>query len=115
VPESASFDHLVGAGLQLWRFLELRHFVDSFSSGSTLGKQSLFETGVNTEFAGFNTDIVLRRNSTVFIFKTLLPLFLLILVVFGTLFFLDNLYTERTTIPPDRPSSLQPPARAEPQ
>jgi hypothetical protein len=87
------------SGLQLWRFVELRHFVDSFASRSTLGKQSLFETNVGTELGGFNTAIVLHRNSAIFIFKTLLPLFLLVLVVFGTLFFPDNLYRERTTIP----------------
>jgi branched-chain amino acid transport system substrate-binding protein len=87
------------AGLPLWHFLGLRRFVDSFASASTLGKQSLFETSVKTEFAGFNTAVLLRRYSDIFLFKTLLPLLLLILLVFATLFFPDNLYRERTTIP----------------
>jgi branched-chain amino acid transport system substrate-binding protein len=98
-PSTAVDDRSAYAGLQLWHFIQLQHFVDSFASGSTLGKQSLFAMNVKTEFAGFNTAIVLRRDSTIFIFKTLLPLFLLVLVVFGTLFFPDNLYRERTTIP----------------
>ena len=59
------------SGLQLWRFLQLRYFVDSFSSGSTLGRPSLFAAGAKTEFAGFNAAIVLRRDFGIFIVKTL--------------------------------------------
>ena len=61
------------SGLQLWRFLQLRYFVDSFSSGSTLGRPSLFAAGAKTEFAGFNAAIVLRRDFGIFIVKTLMP------------------------------------------
>jgi len=43
--------------------------------------------------------IVLRRSSAIFILKNLLPLFLLALVVFATLFFPETLYRERVTIP----------------
>ena len=75
------------SGLELWRFLRLRYFVNSLSSGSTLGKAALFDSGLKTEFAGFDTVIVLRRSSAIFILKNLLPLFLLALVVFATLFF----------------------------
>ena len=87
------------SGLALWRFLRLRYFVDSLSSGSTLGKAALFDSGLKMEFAGFDTMIVLRRSSAVFILKNLLPLFLLALVVFATLFFPETLFRERVTIP----------------
>jgi branched-chain amino acid transport system substrate-binding protein len=87
------------SGLELWRFVRLRYFVDSLSSGSTLGKAALFDSGLKTEFAGFDTVIVLRRSSAVFILKNLLPLFLLALVVFATLFFPETLFRERVTIP----------------
>jgi len=87
------------SGLELWRFLRLHYFVDSLSSGSTLGKAALFDSGLKTQFAGFDTVIVLRRSSAIFILKNLLPLFLLALVVFATLFFPETLYRERVTIP----------------
>jgi branched-chain amino acid transport system substrate-binding protein len=87
------------SALELWRFLRLRYFVNSLSSGSTLGKSALFDSGLKTEFAGFDTVIVLRRSSAIFILKNLLPLFLLALVVFAALFFPETLYRERVTIP----------------
>jgi hypothetical protein len=87
------------SGLELWRFLRLRYFVDSLSSGSTLGQVALFDSGLKTEYAGFDTVIVLRRSSTIFILKNLLPLFLLALVVFATLFFPETLFRERITLP----------------
>ena len=51
------------SGLELWRFLRLRYFVDSLSSGSTLGKVALFDSGLKTEFAGFDTVIVLQSTN----------------------------------------------------
>ena len=73
--------------------------MNSLSSGSTLGKPSLFEASAKTEYAGFNAAVVLRRNFGIFILKTLLPLFLLVLVVFATLFFPETLFRERITLP----------------
>ena len=87
------------SGLELWRFLRLRYYVDSLSSGSTLGQVALFDSGLKAEYAGFDTVIVLRRSSTIFILKNLLPLFLLALVVFATLFFPETLFRERITLP----------------
>ena len=87
------------SGLELWRFQRLRYFVDSLSSGSTLGRAALFDSGLKTEFAGFDTVIVLRRSSAIFILKNLLPLFLLAIVVFATLFFPETLFRERVTLP----------------
>ena len=87
------------SGLELWRFLGLNYFVESLSSGSTLGKASLFGAEARTEFAGFDAAIMLRRSSAVYMLKNLLPLFLLVLVVFATLFFPETMFRERVTIP----------------
>ena len=87
------------SGLQLWRFLGLNYFVESLSSGSTLGKASLFGAEARTEFAGFDAAIMLRRSSAIYMLKNLLPLCLLVLVVFATLFFPETLFRERVTIP----------------
>jgi ABC-type branched-subunit amino acid transport system substrate-binding protein len=87
------------SGLELWRFLGVHYFVDSLSSGSTLGKAALFDSGLKTEFAGFDAVIMLQRNWAIYILKNLLPLFLLALVVFATLFFPESLFRERVSIP----------------
>ncbi|WFU70100.1 ABC transporter substrate-binding protein [Bradyrhizobium sp. CB2312] len=87
------------SGLQLWRFLGLNYFVESLSSGSTLGKASLFGAEAMTEFAGFDATIMLRRSSSIYMLKNLLPMFLLVLVVFATLFFPETMFRERVTIP----------------
>jgi len=85
--------------LQLWRVDSVRRFVDSFSISSTLGKPGLFSTANRTEYGGFDTEIVLRRDVAAFMVKTLIAPFLLVLVVFTTLFFPPSLIKERTTIP----------------
>jgi ABC-type branched-subunit amino acid transport system substrate-binding protein len=87
------------AGLQLWRLARLGYFVDAFATGSTLGQQSLSDSNVRTEFAAFNAVVVLRRDFAIFIVKTLVPLVLLVLVVFATLFFPETLFRERINIP----------------
>ena len=87
------------SSLQQWRLAELRYFVDSLSSSSTLGKPSLFGSSVRTEFAGFNLAVLLQRNSAVYLVKTMIPLMLLVLVVFATLFLPANLFRERINIP----------------
>jgi ABC-type branched-subunit amino acid transport system substrate-binding protein len=92
------------SGLELWRFVRVRYFVDSLSSGSTLGKAALFDSGLKTEFAAFDTVIVLHRNGTIYILKNMLPLFLLALVVFATLFFPESLFRPRRRTPENRKS-----------
>ena len=87
------------SGLQLWRFLGLNYFVESLSSGSTLGKASLFGAEAMTEFAGFDAAITVRRNSEIYMLKNLMPMLLLVLVVFATLFFPETMFRERVTIP----------------
>ena len=97
--EASTVEDHAYSGLHLWRFLQLNYYVNALSSGSTLGKPSLFEARARTEHAGFNAAVVLRRNFGIFILKTLLPLFLLVLVVFATLFFPETLFRERITLP----------------
>jgi hypothetical protein len=51
-----------------------------------------------TQFSGFNVVIGIKRKTLIFLFKTLLPLLLLVLVVYVTLFFPASLTKERLTI-----------------
>jgi hypothetical protein len=85
--------------LQLWRVLGVNRFVDYFANRSTLGKPIFFDSDIRTEFAALDTAVVLRRDVLVFMIKTMMPLFLLVAVVFTTLFFPHSLSKERTTIP----------------
>ena len=85
--------------LQLWHVADIRYFVDAFSISSTQGKTAFFDTDDRNEYGGFDTAIVVQRDVVAFMVKTLVPLFLLALVVFATLFFPPSLTKERTTIP----------------
>jgi ABC-type branched-subunit amino acid transport system substrate-binding protein len=85
--------------LQLWQVLGVTRFVGYFAYRSTLGKAIFFDSETRTEYAEFDTAVQLRRNVLVFMGKTLMPLFLLVAVVFATLFFPHSLSKERTTIP----------------
>jgi branched-chain amino acid transport system substrate-binding protein len=85
--------------LQLWHVAGIRYFVDAFSISSTQGKTAFFDTDDRNEYGGFDTAIVVQRDVVAFMIKTLVPLFLLVLVVFATLFFPVSLTKERTTIP----------------
>jgi ABC-type branched-subunit amino acid transport system substrate-binding protein len=85
--------------LQLWRFQDLRYFVSSFATASTLGKPANFGSTARTEYAGFTASIDLVRNYSVFIAKTLTPIFLLVLIVFSTLYFPNSLVKEQVTLP----------------
>jgi ABC-type branched-subunit amino acid transport system substrate-binding protein len=85
--------------LQLWHVADIRYFVDAFSISSTQGNTAFFDTDDRNEYGGFDTAIVVQRDVVAFMVKTLVPLFLLVLVVFATLFFPPSLAKERTTIP----------------
>ena len=85
--------------LQLWQVTDIRYFVDAFSISSTQGKTAFFDTDDRNEYGGFDAAIVVQRDVVAFMVKTLVPLFLLVLVVFATLFFPTSLTKERTTIP----------------
>jgi hypothetical protein len=85
--------------LQLWHVTDLRYFVHAFSIGSTLGRPSLFDNDARNEFGGFDLAVVVRRDVSAFMAKSLVPLFLLMLVVFATLFFPPSMTSARTGIP----------------
>jgi ABC-type branched-subunit amino acid transport system substrate-binding protein len=85
--------------LQLWHAKAIRYFVDAFSVSSTQGNPAFFDTDNRNEYGGFDTAVVVQRDAVAYMVKTLVPLFLLVLVVFATLFFPQSLTKERTTIP----------------
>jgi hypothetical protein len=64
-------------------------YPDPFSIGYILRKN---------KFSGYNVVINIKRKTLVFLFKTLLPLLLLVLVVYVTLYFPVSLTKERLTI-----------------
>jgi ABC-type branched-subunit amino acid transport system substrate-binding protein len=85
--------------LQLWQVVTVAPFVTSFSIQSALGQPALFGTANRTEYGGFALAVLVKRNVLAFMVKALLPLFLLMLVVFTTLFFPPSMAKERLTIP----------------
>ncbi|MFZ0838380.1 MAG: ABC transporter substrate-binding protein [Xanthobacteraceae bacterium] len=85
--------------IDLWHVAGVRPFVGYISTASTLGKLPLISSNNRIEFAAFDTEIQLRRDAVAFITKSLIPLFLLVLIVFATLFFPYSLVKERCTIP----------------
>jgi branched-chain amino acid transport system substrate-binding protein len=85
--------------LQLWRVRSVAPFAASSSIQSTLGEPALFGTTNRTEYGGFALAVIVQRNVIAFMVKGLLPLFLLMLVVFATLFFPPSLAKERLTVP----------------
>ncbi len=85
--------------LQLWHVTDLLYFVDAFSISSTQGKTAFFDTDNRNEYGGFDTAVVVRRDAVTFMVKTLVPLFLLVLVIFATMFFPQTLAKERAVVP----------------
>jgi branched-chain amino acid transport system substrate-binding protein len=84
--------------LSNWDFVQIRHEVDTLNSFSTRGQPGAFHAEYETQFSGFNTVIGIRRKTVVYLFKNLLPLLLLVLVVYVTLYFPGSLLKERLTI-----------------
>jgi len=84
--------------LENWHFTQIRYLPDTLRSSSTRGHPGAFHGVYDTHFSGFNVVIGARRFAFVFLVKTLLPLVLLVLVVYVTLFFPVTLITERLTI-----------------
>lgn len=84
--------------LQLWRFEDIQYAEETFKSTSTRGNPRLFNSNTRVDYSGLSATITLQRRSTVFLLKTLLPLALLVLVLYGTLFFSENMAKERLTV-----------------
>jgi len=81
-----------------WDFTQVLYGSDALSSHSTRGQPGAFHTNNETQFSGFNVVVGIKRKTTIFLIKTLLPLLLLVLVVYVTLFFPPSLTKERLTI-----------------
>jgi branched-chain amino acid transport system substrate-binding protein len=84
--------------LSNWDFTHVLHESDTLTSHSTRGQPGAFHSNYETQFSGFNVVIGVKRKTLVFLFKTLLPLLLLVLVVYVTLYFPVSLTKERLTI-----------------
>jgi hypothetical protein len=84
--------------LSNWEFSNIRHKSDALDSNSTRGQPGAFHSNYETEFSGFDTVIRVRLKALVYLFKNLLPLLLLVLVVYVTLYFPMSLLKERLTI-----------------
>jgi branched-chain amino acid transport system substrate-binding protein len=86
------------SSLAQWRFQGMRYFQDTLTSNSTRGDPDAFTDNSETEFSGFNAVVLIQRRTTIFLIKIMLPLALLVLVLFVTLFFPVSLTKERLTI-----------------
>ncbi len=86
------------AGLDSWTLRGIRHFQDTLISTSTRGDPAAFESNRETEFSAVNAVARLQRRTLVFLLKSLLPLFLLMLVLYVTLYFPVSLRSERLMI-----------------
>ncbi len=84
--------------LQLWNFKKLQYAQETFSSTSTRGNPRLFDANLRVDYPGLSATITLQRRFAVFLVKALLPLGLLVLVLFSTLFFSENMAKERLTV-----------------
>lgn len=84
--------------LQLWRFEGIQHAQETFSSTSTRGNPRLFDSNIQIDYPGLSATVTVQRRFTIFLIKTLLPLALLVLVLYSTLYFSENLAKERLTV-----------------
>jgi branched-chain amino acid transport system substrate-binding protein len=83
------------AGLQLWQFKEMQYAQDAIRSTSTQGDPALFESKVQTDYPGFSLMMRFQRHTLIFLIKNLLPLGLLTLVAYSTLYFSYSLSVPR--------------------
>jgi ABC-type branched-subunit amino acid transport system substrate-binding protein len=71
---------------------------DAVESLSKRGDLSITGSYATTAYTGFHSTVILRRNALAFLVKNLLPLALIALILYATLFFSVTLTTERLTI-----------------
>jgi branched-chain amino acid transport system substrate-binding protein len=84
--------------LQLWNFENIQYAQANFPNTSTRGNPKLFGTNIQVDYPGLSANITLQRRFAVFLIKTLLPLALLVLVLYSTLYFSENLSKERLKV-----------------
>ena len=83
------------AGLQLWKFKDIQYAQDSIRSTSTQGDPTRFASEVQTDYPGFSIIMGFQRHTLIFLIKNLLPLGLLTLVAYSTLYFSYSLSVPR--------------------
>ena len=83
------------SGLQLWKFKDIQYAQDSIRSTSTQGDPTLFASNVQTDYPGFSAVMQFQRHTFIFLIKNLLPLGLLTLVSYSTLYFSYSLSVPR--------------------
>jgi branched-chain amino acid transport system substrate-binding protein len=98
LPREPSSNVKAYSSLAQWRFQGLRYFQDTLTSNSTRGDPDAFTDNSETEFSGFNAVALLQRRTAIFLIKVMVPLGLLVLVLFVTLFFPVSLTKERLTV-----------------
>ncbi len=86
-------------GLQLWTFKDMAYFPDSSRNTSTLGDPDLFQTNLVQDYPGFSVRMTMQRKTLVFLSKNLLPLLLLTLISYCTLYFPHSMFVPRIMAP----------------
>jgi hypothetical protein len=81
-----------------WYVVGIDNGDDAVESLSKRGDLSITGSYATTAYTGFHSTVILRRNAPAYVVKNLLPLALIALIVYATLFFSVNLTTERLTI-----------------
>ena len=84
--------------LESWSLKDIRYFQDSLRSTSTRGDPAAFKAVNETLYSAVNVSAVVQRRTSTFLLKSLLPLVLLILVVYVTLFFPASLLSQRLSV-----------------
>ena len=84
--------------LELWKFQGIQYAQETLSSTSTRGNPRLFNSTLRIDYPGLSATMLLQRRFSIFLIKTLLPLALLVLVLYSTLYFSANLGKERLTV-----------------
>jgi len=82
-----------------WDGRRLERFRDDLVSKGALGDPVAVQSGRSLEFSGFKAVIVVQREVLVFLRKNLLPVGLLTMVVYSTLFYPESMLKERLTVP----------------
>lgn len=83
------------SGLQLWKFKDMHYAQDALRSTSTQGDPTLFESNIQTDYPGLSLVMRFQRHTLIFLIKNLLPLGLLTLVAYSTLYFSYSLSVPR--------------------
>jgi len=95
LPKSAADLQAPFKGLQLWQVEGLAYYQDSYRNTSTQGDPEYFGHPWGLEYPGFGVQIAMQRRALVFLSKNLLPLFLLMLICYTTLYLPHSMFVPR--------------------